>query len=264
MFIDPDDWIDLNAIEVSVKCIEENENVQVCIFPYVKEFINNSVKTDLFENKGLFLSFDTFNNVYRRFFGPIENELKFADRIDQLNSAWGKLYKREVVENVEFIDTKIIGTEDALFNIYVFKNVTNIYYTNEIYYHYFKDNSSSLTRNYKKDFHKKWAKLYSYMNEEIINNKLDEKFITALNNRIALSTLTLVINVVSSNLKFREKYKEIKIILSDETYSNALNKLDFKYFDFKWKLFYFLEKHKVYLLVMFLCYIADKIRRFRK
>jgi glycosyltransferase EpsH len=36
-----------------------------------------------------------------------------------LVTAWGKIYKTEIIKNhkIQFTDTKLIGTEDALFNI---------------------------------------------------------------------------------------------------------------------------------------------------
>jgi glycosyltransferase EpsH len=36
-----------------------------------------------------------------------------------LVTAWGKIYKTEIIKKnkIQFTDTKIIGTEDALFNI---------------------------------------------------------------------------------------------------------------------------------------------------
>lgn len=264
MYIDPDDWIDKIAVEKCMQIVTKNDNIDIVVFPYIKEFINNSIKTSFFESDGLFTEKTLEKKIYRRFFGLYEEELRFPDRIDVLSSAWGKLYRSDVIKGIEFVDTKIIGTEDAWYNINVFAKVKKAYYVDNIYYHYFKDNNTSLTKTYKKDLFEKWSTLYSYMKENIKKEKLPVDFEIALDNRIILNLLTLSLNIVNSNLSFISKYKNLKKLLNQELYVETFKKFSLKYFDLKWKVYYFSCKNKLTFIVMFMTMVAEKIKRYRK
>lgn len=262
MYVDGDDWIDKDCIE---KCILNfKEDVQVVFFPYIKEYENNSIKTSFFNTNTRFNSEQVKKTIYRRFFGLIKKELSNPEKLEELSTAWGKMYRTDIIKKIEFVDTKKIGTEDAWYNINVFKNVSCAVYIDDTYYHYFKENEQSLTRNYKPELFDRWCNLYTYMEKVIKNEKLSNEFEEALNNRIVINLLLLSLNIINSNLKFNSKIKEIRKLLNQEIYVKAFENFDFKYLGIKWKIFYKACKYRFSFIVIIMTIVAEKIKRYRK
>ncbi|NTQ43048.1 glycosyltransferase family 2 protein, partial [Enterococcus faecium] len=146
LFVDGDDWLDDNCCEVLVKEQKEN-NSYLIIFPYVREYRDKSYKRKLFTKDVLTFSDYEYKEFYRRLVGPVEEELKNPSEIDIYSTVWGKLYKKDLLEN-KFVDTKKIGTEDLLFNIMNLINARRVKYTSSTYYHYNKTNDISLTKKF--------------------------------------------------------------------------------------------------------------------
>lgn len=79
-------------------------------------------------------------------------------------TAWGKIYKTKIInENqIQFTDTKEIGTEDALFNIQYLEFIQKtLKIVNIPLYNYLKNNYESLTKLYKPNLFQQWKNLYS-------------------------------------------------------------------------------------------------------
>ena len=261
-FVDADDWIDHDCIE---KCMSKfDKDIDVVVFPYIKEYPSNSAKTSFF-GKNIMLKDDEVTRlIYRRFFGLYRNELSNPEKIDELSSSWGKIYKTEIIEDIKFVDTKIIGTEDAWYNINVFKKVHNVQYIDDVYYHYFKGNEISLTRNYKPELFNGWCNLYTYMLNYAKKEKLSEDFFEAINNRIVVNLIFLALNVVNSNMTFINKKIEIKKMLRQNIYKEAFKTFQFKYLGLKWKVFYKACQYKFAILVLLMTIFAEKIKKYRK
>ena len=241
MFLDSDDWIDNNTCEVALKQMMES-NSDVAIWSYSKEYEASSKEVHIFENDIVFSSDNDLASLHRRFVGLYKDELRYPEKADSIVTAWGKLYKNKLIinEDIKFIDTKIIGTEDALFNLYVFKNVKKAVYINRCFNHYRKTNYSSLTKSYKSQLWNQWNNLFDYINDYISENELDYSFYNALNNRISLSIIGLGLNIAKSNVK--HKFEKIKHIISSNRYRQAVKNLELKYFPAHWKIFFLLAK----------------------
>ena len=197
------------------------------------------------------------NFIQRRMVGLIGKELLDPSQIDSLVTAWGKIYKTEIIKKneISFLDTKMIGTEDALFNIQYLEFADKVNVLNLPLYNYFKVNNGSLTNLYKPYLFQQWKTLYQKISETISNKNID--FQKALSNRIALSIIGLGLNETFSDLPFYAKIKKISVILHDPMYIKAYQNLDMKYFPLHWKLFFYLAKSKNALGVLSLSYIMN-------
>lgn len=256
MFVDSDDWVDestcATALETAIK-----HGADVVFWPYIREFADHSVPKVIFDEEEIvFANGECEKHVHRRFAGLLGDELAVVENADAIVTAWGKLYKACVMQQpeVRFIDTKIIGTEDALFNFYVFNNVKTAVYINRYFSHYRRDNENSLTQKYKPNLFKQWNLLYDLMEKNIEQQHLSENYKQALQNRIALSIVGLGINLTCSAKTGREKRKELKSMLCSARYKTAYKQLTLKYFPIHWKLFFFFAKHNiawgVYMLLL--------------
>lgn len=238
MFVDADDWINAVTCEKAIKSMQTND-ADVVIWSYIREFAGSSKPKDIFNFESKSLSFNETRNVYRRLFGLFENELSNPENTDSLVTVWGKLYKREILEGIQFIDSSILSTaEDLLFNIYVFSRVKKVSYINERLTHYRKDNKSSITSNYKSKLYNEWDILFDKLQEEIICQGLGSDFQQSLNNRIALGIVGLGLNELENPNGAIARIKKIKEIIASPRYRQAYKKLTLKYFPIHWKVFF--------------------------
>lgn len=241
MFLDSDDWIDLKTCEVAYKTIIE-QKADIVMWSYVREFGNKTLPKKIFDSndKQIIFEDNEAKIIHRRMVGLVDYELRNPENIDALVTAWGKIYRKDIIveNNIKFVDTKEIGTEDALFNLYAFGYAKKIIFINEYFNHYRKDNLQSLTSNYKEKLYSQWETLFSYMEVYIKKNDLDATFQQALDNRIALSIVGLGLNITQSKMNGLNKMREIKKIISAPRQRKAYNQLTLKYFPIQWKVFY--------------------------
>ena len=244
MFVDGDDWIDLHCIESAVSNIADSD---IFIFSFVREYKNKTVPTQIFDNDYLEFKGETLNGLVRRLVGPISNEMKRPHKIEDLNPAWNKLYKTDLIKEIKFVNTKEIGTEDLWYNILAFSKSKKIIFKNVLLYHYNKENENSLTRKFNEFLLPRWKTLYKYIREYISQaNFQDDIYYKALNNRIVINLLALSRNIVNSNLSKNRKYNELKKLLSDELYVGAFDKFEFYTLPMHWNFFIKLVKKRTF------------------
>lgn len=255
MFVDSDDWTNLNTCEIAIDTINEYD-VDVVLWSYIREFSQKSSKKIIFESDKLFEENDC-KKLHRRFVGLIEDELSRIDNADALCPVWGKLYKASLIKDndIKFVDIRKIGTyEDGLFNLHVFKYVKKAMFINQYNYHYRKDNISSITTKYKDNFYENWINLYSIMDAYIAKNELNDVYKQALKNRISINILGLGLNILNADGSFIKKVKLIDEIINSRQYRNAIKTFKTEYMPIHWKLFYLCAKYKfslgVYVLLV--------------
>ncbi len=263
MFVDSDDWINLNTCSIASATIQEYV-ADVVIWNYIREYsYKQSRKTTIFsEPIILFTNRELEWRLYRRFIGLIGKELSAPEKADAIVPMCTKLYRTSLIKenNIFAIDTKLIGTEDALFNISLFNYVKKAVYIKNHFYHYRRDNSSSLTSKYKPALQKQWNNLFDIMQEHIESKKLGEHFIQSLNNRIALSIIGLGFNALSSDKDMKAKYTEIRNIMKQPRFRNAVKMLEIKHMPIHWKVFFSCAKRNFVPSVFLLLLIAKKMR----
>ncbi len=256
MFLDGDDWIDIDTVETAVNEIEK-ENAQLVMWNYVREYPDKSLPKNVFNEKRIVFENEKMQLLHRRMAGLVGEELHDPSNADSAITAWGKLYKTEKIKNIAFVDTKIIGTEDALFSLQALCNIKKAVFISNYFNHYRKDNGNSLTRKYKPKLFAQWQTLYDKMGEVIKENNLP--FEEALSNRIALSIIGLGLNKLIDTTSFWEKSKKVKNAINSQRYKNAYQNLDLKYFPIHWKLFFASCKTGNGFLVLLLLKCIDKI-----
>lgn len=251
MFVDSDDWLEVNCLDILLQFSAKNHS-DITMFSYIREKANLSLKKDLFKEVKFFKDEDC-RSLARRIIGPIGNEVTSPAALDSYGTIWGKLYNRYLIDGLEFVDLKKIGTaEDSLFNMFAFKRAKAIAYCPGVYYHYRRDVQSSLTAGSVPCLLEKWKVLFSI----IAKNFTEEEEKTALSNRIALGTLGLLINAYQSN----EPKEEIRTVLFDDVIHQSLENLNTSSLPLHWKLFYSLAKSKQAHLLRFLLLCIQRIR----
>ena len=241
VFVDADDWIDFETIETAVKATEE-DGVEMVLWGYVREFKRESVEKRIMDGDRIFDKDGTHRCIHRRMAGLLGEELSNPTNADSLATAWGKLYTTKKIKDnkLEFVDTKIIGTEDVLFNLYYFGYVESCKFIDKPFNHYRKDNEGSLTKKYKPELPNQWASLYEMMFKYVRTNRLrcSEDFEAALYNRVCLSMIGLGLNEYCQKTTFMKRAARIDGILNSPMYREAFSHLDLSYFPPHWKAFF--------------------------
>ena len=261
MCVDSDDWIDLKTCEEAVKAALKHD-ADLVMWSYVREFDNRSAEKLMFwDDETVFDAEAVKNQINRRLCGLIGEELAHPDYANAIETAWGKLYRFSIIRDnhLEYVSERIIGTEDALFNLYATRYVQKAVYLKRPYNHYRRTNTCSLTSYYKTKLFLQWQTMFDYMERYITDNRLDEGFQLALKNRIALSTIGLGLNITGSDYSGKKKRVLLKDIISTERYRNAYQTLIFAYFPVHWKLFFFCAKHQMVFCLYMLFAIIKRI-----
>ena len=242
LFVDSDDWLDS---DVCRKVLSAANKIQadVVLFPYQREYPTVAKETRLFEKERVFQD-RAIAFLRRRIIGFTDAELSNPQGIDNLVTVWGKLYRREVLVGKRFRDMSEVGVEDLFFNIEVFWNVKSAVYISDTFYHYRKDDMSSLTHCYKKDLAYRWQHLYGLIEMELREHHVTPDFYEALSNRICFGLIGLGLNLAEDkSMKHTEKLRELRKILLMDHYRSALNRLPIQNLPAKWKPFFYFAKH---------------------
>lgn len=243
IFLDSDDWMEINSCEVSVKKAVE-ENADVVLWSYYREY-EEAKPVYILGMHEVVWDQHNITELYKMFVGLDGKQLWEPQKADAVVTAWGKLYRREAIGNIRFVDTKIIGTEDALFNIYIFSELKRAVYIPELLSHYRKTNTQSLTHHYKEKLVYQWKTLYELIEQYLRKKNAPDDFYRALENRIALGLIGLGLNLAEDSvLSEREKIKELRKILEMEHYQRALKQFPIKNVPVHWRLFFLFGKKK--------------------
>lgn len=235
LFVDGDDWVDTDACQKAVSNILEGP-VDLVMWPYIREFRDHSAPKAIFPDWKLFHETDC-RKLQRRMLGPFGNELAHPENADALSTVWGKLYRREMIEQyqIRFTDLARIGTyEDGMFNLCCLDYVRSAVYIPDFLSHYRKN--TGMTSKYRSRLAAQWKNLFSDMRNYIRAGEYTPDFEEALCNRVSLSVIGLGLNTLA--LPNREALAEIRSILSDREYRAAIKTLPMRYFPPHWWVFF--------------------------
>lgn len=260
MFLDSDDWIDRKTCDTAIQMMTDTKS-DVILWSYMREYPTSSKPVYLLGENICMWDESEIKALYKQFIGVQREQLLEPQKTDSLITAWGKLYRRSIIGDIRFVDTKIIGTEDALFNIQVFSQVKRAVYIPNTFSHYRKTNADSLTRKYKNRLVYQWQELYRRIKLQLDSENASAEYYQALSNRIALGLIGLGLNLAEDDrLNFTQKRRELKKILQMPQYRAALSSLPFGYFPIHWKVFFACAKRGWSFLLSTLLLIMNQMR----
>ncbi len=243
MFVDSDDWIELDMCEQMLQ-IAEKRNVDIVLSSYNRCF-GEVIKPKLVLPEERYYVDMEIQELRRRLWGLCGEELRDPSQGDSMGSSSMKLYRREIIigQQLRFVDTREVGSaEDVLFNAEYFRFVRSAYYIHKCFYQYRKVNNQSLTSSYRPNLFKQWGNLFSRFESMIREENLPFDFKIALNNRICLGLIGLGLNELNSGHNYTNIRRKIDNIVNAPLYVEACKTLDFRYFPIHWKLFFYCAK----------------------
>lgn len=222
IFIDSDDIIKENYIDILIKEINSDINLDLAVCTYEEISLN---ERSIFKLSSSDMSLLT---------GTLKKDYYLIK--DFLNTPWGKLYKLNIIKkyNIMFPNEHSIG-EDQIFNYKYFLHVKKYRFINEAIYLYMHRDNISLTKIKNKE------SFYS----DLFNFKLKKSFLEKMNIKeideilsewaILLVNKYVFISDEKNNYKnFKDRVKKIKEIFSsikvwDFKIKKVLSVIFFKY-----------------------------------
>lgn len=261
MIVDSDDWLDPETIGRCVETVAEHGCACVA-FSYVREYENRSLPVHVFPASKAFFGADAAM-AYRRIWGLFGDEMEHPERIDSFVSCCMKLYSAELLRQARYFDTKVIGgSEDALFNIYALRNCSSLYYLDEPFYHYRKQQGKTLSSTYRPKLIEQYRVLYDTFDMARDELKIDEACRQAYINRTALSVIGIGLNEIK-NPKAGDCIRRIRAYITQPRNKAAYRQMQFHGMPFIWKLFFFFVKRgmalTVYCALISMHYLKSRI-----
>lgn len=261
MYVDSDDWLDRDICRQALQEMEDS-GADLVLWPYIREFQNGSKPSSILGSEPIRFDEAGTRDLHRRLYGLVGPELADPSKVDNLVTAWGKLYRRDLIRGIEFVDTKKIGTEDCLYNVQVFQRLRRVSYLPVYGYHYRKYNARSLTTGYNAQLFDRWQNMYAMLEEQICIHDLPEVYWTALSNRRAVHVISLGLNVMAAEKSPAEKCRELVGIIRRPNYREVLRKLEISPMSIHWKAFFLCARSGnvwgVYLLLLAIQKIRGK------
>lgn len=271
MFVDSDDYIELNACANLYNVILKTMT-DVVMYCHFLEYEDKKLPQKILGDKQIIFNYDECRNyILRRMIGLCGKELRFPEQQDKLSSACTKIYRKQILydNNIRFVSNDIVGPcEDALFNMQFFSHTNKCAYVPYLLYHYVRTNEASITSNYRRELQEKFNSFYKAIYENIILSneavEIRKKFEEALANRYVLSIIPLGINETRSNESYVNKVKRIKGLIKRPMYLASIKKCDLSNMKIHWKMFFFFVENKMNFCAMILLSIMEYIRCLRK
>ncbi len=240
-FLDADDWLHKKALELAYQ-IALSQNADLVFWKMTKVYRNISIEGDSPYNENFHFYGNSLERLKQRILGPIEEELTNPVLIDSFASAWGKLYKAKIIKdnNLHFIDTKFVGSEDIPFNIAYFQLMKSAYFINKPLIYYRKDNPNSLTKTHGSTLFHRFICLFNYIESYIQHHDLGDRYQQAFHNRIAISMMNIGLSETSprNSISIWQQIKNLKLYLKSPVYQNAYKHFQYGYLKPHWRIFY--------------------------
>ena len=250
MFLDSDDWLALDCCQRAYAAARQHE-ADVVIWNYVQERQHSREFVRLVQGDRVCGATEVHERIFRQCFGLYREELAHPLWNDARVNVWGRLYRSQIIaeHSLAFVDTKRIGTEDALFNLYFFGQARSVV-TLDAYLNYYRmTNATSLTSVFQPRLTEQWRTLFSMMQAYLEECALSAEYREALDNRIAMSVLWLGRNLLLSNLSHRRRMKALDEILRTPPFREAFRRANLRHHSLMWRVILFCCKHLLTLVL---------------
>lgn len=215
-FVDGDDWCDKDYFEKSVKVFEENNDVNVVITNFSRDYADKKKHVKVINSNGFILNnYEAINNM-----------------IDRKNFGWevySTFYKYDIVKNVRFSLENVYG-EDFDFKYRVFRNKKlKVFYLPIVGYHYVSRGNSAVNSY---DLKKKMNSLE--FQEQLIREEKEERFVILLKKKYLNALLYYYIKFLIQGIdNYNIKNKIDNLVADISFYSKLSVFLKIKIFTYK-------------------------------
>lgn len=252
MFVDGDDFIELNACEKLSELI--NDKIDVIYFQAYR--VVGDLKSKIYNRNCDFKELEYSSVESLNYFKKMT--LNYNAHI---STAWGKLYRYNFLKDNNILHDEILkqGAEGIEFCIHLLNKKPKLKYSNLFLYNYIYNNESisSYSSNDNNYF---VLKCFNKIKNEIDID--DNELIFWFYNRMNYVIITSIVNGYFSprnKENFSDQISDTKKYLSESLVYETLSKGNYDYLDFKRKVLLFFIKRRMWLLLK----IVQKLRKIR-
>lgn len=214
MFIDSDDYLEQNALELMMGAIDRYDtDVVMCGFFYHEE--EDGMETPNHIE-------DVFVGDNERFVSEIFREV-FEKEL--LNPPWNKVIRKSVLENnkIGFAVSYSI-CEDMIFTIDVLRSCEKIVFLNSSLYHYIYKKGDNLVNRFHDNYFEALSAYYNVVRAYLEKNNAFGECREYINSFFVEKTIAFFKKIYSCDVYSRaKKYSELKRICKDETFRSAID-----------------------------------------
>ena len=254
MFLDGDDYIDLNTCELVSKACDIQDLDIIC-FSYIRE---NNNKTKICELNGL------DERVY------IGNECEYLmekvlDYHAHFSTAYCKLIRKQYILDNNIFHNEILkqGAEGIEFNIRLFEKVNKVLILKKYLYHYIY-NDMSISNKHDEKNHYYVLSCFDEIKKYIEKCKNSERLLQMLYNRMlnVISTIAISGYFSPQNKEhFKDKVKKYKGILDKPIVKESIKNATYLNIDLPTKIIVYCIKYNLYKVINVLAFIRYKQKK---
>ena len=241
-FVDSDDWVAKDAIDIICQRIEANADADILLFDAYQNMPDEEKEWKHFSCEMVWNRQEEIRLLQRGmlYFPSVDKKRKTP-----LAAPWDKVYRREALKkNQIFFREELRVLDDMVFNMEMFGVAQKVVYYKDKIYHY-RYVPDSITNQYRANRIEQdcavWAYLQNYMNladqHGTLNEKEKEAFRQAYYCRIVKSfsicTRLQFFHPKNQN-KLSDKIRKVKEVLKSEPYAEAFHKAKLR--NAEWKL----------------------------
>ncbi|WP_139452885.1 glycosyltransferase family 2 protein [Campylobacter armoricus] len=217
MFLDPDDYLELNACEECIKILK-NDNLDFIWFNFIYH-TQNGIKKDSFLKDNFFATTD-----YCQYILSQKNicHWNLCSKIIKIDT-----YKKAFTY-IENLNMKLTMAEDALLYFFIILNSKKIATSSLYIYYYFQNQESSVNTN-------NIIEIQKNLNDEEKVIKILSSFLKSninINKNIFIFLKTIIIQLKINNLNREINYNKLKYCYIIYKYRKIINKILQKYYKF--------------------------------
>ena len=264
MFVDSDDWVELDACEKMYRFAKQTD-ADLVIGGHVNESSAGNDIRFIFPETHEFVENDFKNNILIHTLGLTGEKIKNPAYLDKLTPVWARLYRSDVIKDydIEFISLSRLPSECLQFNFEFCFNARKAAYLHDVIYHYRRNTTVSVTKPYRKDLWSKWQWWIDYTKKYLEFNHASEGLWQAYYSRICCSIIPLGGNAVKLSSQ-KEIVDECKLFLNQSIFSEAFSKVDFSPCPIYWRVFFWAAKIKKIITFIIITRIMRKLLEKRK
>ena len=251
MFVDADDWVELNMCEVTYNTAIQN-SADMVIFNLCFEYGNKTVPQFSFkDNLKTFMGEEILSLQCR----IVKRESDSCDNFLGVTGSSCKLFSSKVLGTIKF-PLDITFAEDTCFNLQLLDNCNKIVYISDVFYHY-RYGDSSLCHKFDVNLIDKIIRLDNWY-FDYAQNKKETLFNQALDVYVLKNSLWVFGYYMTSTKKYDKKNITLALpYINTDLYRNANCKENIKKLSKRHKLLYFLYKRKLFFVLRYLYKIKN-------
>lgn len=217
IFVDSDDFLEITALEVLSKVVSK-QHFHIVFYGY----FNDCLVENKYLNKKI-------NKCGRKIFNnnmDFKNEYTYFDNCSFTHPVWNKMYDVNFIEKNDIMFPYGINvSEDFIFNVQAYQNVTNICVIDDVLYHYIDHGTGSITTIFdaKKIESIEFIYLYSYK----VIEKWNPSYLNTINNDFIRDTSVYINSLFNKdcNLEYKVKYNIVKELIKREVLIKCISEI---------------------------------------